>query len=485
MAVERQITRLAKHSAIYGLGDLIARFLGVLLLPLYTTYLSPSDYGKIEILVAASAVLLVVLRRGVSEGFFRFYFDSPDATHRTTVVRTTFWFTMTTATAALAAGILFAEPIAKLLQLGDEPDLVRAAAVGLWAQMNYTQLTVVFRAEERSVTFVVATLANVLMTIAATVLLVVVYERGPLGALVGGFVGTLCVYAALLVYRRDELGLEFSRPLLREMNRFGAPLIPAALGLWAISFIDRWFIAIFKDQAEVGVYSVAVRVASAVLLLQLAFRRAWPAFAYSIEDDAEARSTYAYVLTYVVYLASWASLALGLLAPWLVRLLAGEPSYFRASDAVPLLAFSAIGYAGYSVVSIAAGRARRTQGNWIVAGAAAALNIGLCIVLIPPYGMVGAAGATLAAYAALFLGMIVYAQRVYRIAYQWRRVTTAVAAAVGLAALGTAVDVPLAVAIAIAALYPFSLLPLGFYRPGERQHMMRLVPGLRRGQRQA
>ena len=56
----------------------MARFLGVLLLPLYTAYLTPTDYGQIEILVAGSAVLLVLLRRGVSEGFFRFYFDSAD-----------------------------------------------------------------------------------------------------------------------------------------------------------------------------------------------------------------------------------------------------------------------------------------------------------------------------------------------------------------------------------------------------------------------
>jgi O-antigen/teichoic acid export membrane protein len=75
MAVSRHVTRLARHSAVYGLGDLVARFVGVLLLPLYTAYLSPSDYGKIEILAAASAVALVLLRRGVSDGFFRFWFD--------------------------------------------------------------------------------------------------------------------------------------------------------------------------------------------------------------------------------------------------------------------------------------------------------------------------------------------------------------------------------------------------------------------------
>jgi len=475
MTLGRQIGRLARHSAIYGLGGLVSRILAVLLLPLYTKYLTPGDYGRIETLIAASAVLVIVLRMGISSAFFRFYFDSQDNERRTRVVRTSFWFTMVMATAGLVLGLVFAPQIADALRLGDHPNLVRAGAVGLWAQMNYEQLTSLFRVEERSVAFVLASLANVLITVGATVLLVVAFDKGAIGVLVGNFTGTLCVYAMLLGYRRYQLGLQFDRGLLRGMNRFGLPLVPAALALWAINFIDRWLIAVFKDQGEVGVYSVAVRIASAVLFLLIAFRTAWPAFAYSIEDDREARRTYSYVLTYVVYLTCWVSLALGVLAPWLVHLLARNAAFHRASDAVALLSFAGAAYAGYTVLAIGSGRARRTQGNWLVAGAAAALNVGLNIALIPPYGMVGAAIATLAAYLGLFLGMFLYAQRVYPVAYQWRRVLTAAGVAAALTIVGSAFDVPLAVAILLALVYPLCLLPLRFYLPAELSRMRRLV----------
>jgi O-antigen/teichoic acid export membrane protein len=477
MALAFEIKRLARHSAIYGVGGLVSRILAVLLLPLYTSYLSPSDYGKIETLVAASAVLVIVLRMGISSAFFRFYFDSPDPERRTTVVRTSFWFTMASATAGLVVALVFAGQIADFLQLGgDSANLVRAAAVGFWAQMNYEQLTSLFRVEERSVAFVLASLTNVVITVGATVLLVVVLDKGPIGVLVGNFVGTLCVYAVLLAYRRYQLGLEFDRKLLRAMNRFGMPLVPAALALWAINFIDRYLIAVLKDQSEVGVYSVAIRIASAVLFLLIAFRTAWPAFAYSIEDDREARRAYSFVLTYVVYLTCWAALALGLLAPWLVHLLARNPAFYRASDAVALLSFAAAAYAAYTVLAIGSGRARKTQGNWVIAGLAAAVNVGLNVALIPPYGMVGAAIATLVAYVALFLGMVAYAQRVYPVPYQWRRVLTASALAAGLTALGSGLHVPLAVAILLSLAYPLALLPLGFYLPAERARLRRVVP---------
>ena len=254
-----QLKRLVKQSAIYGLGGIVSRLLAVLLLPLYTSYLGTTGFGKIETVVALTTVLVVILRMGISSAFFRFYFDSTDPERRTLVVRTSFWFTMTMATAGLVAGFILATPIAHLLRLGDDPWLVRAGFVGLWAQMNYEQLTSLFRVEERPVAFVTASIANIFITVGATVLLVVGLHKGPTGAVVGNFLGTLAVYFALLAYRRYQLGFQFDRGLLRAMNRFGMPLVPSALALWAINFIDRFFIAVFKGQDEVGVYSLAVR----------------------------------------------------------------------------------------------------------------------------------------------------------------------------------------------------------------------------------
>ena len=119
------------------------------------------------------------------------------------MLRTSFWFTMASATAGLVAGLLLAPQISSaLFGNAGSADLVRAAFVGLWAQMNYEQLTSLFRVEERSTAFVIASLANILVTVAATVLLVVVFDKGPLGVIVGNFTGTLVVYLALLGYRR-------------------------------------------------------------------------------------------------------------------------------------------------------------------------------------------------------------------------------------------------------------------------------------------
>jgi O-antigen/teichoic acid export membrane protein len=472
----KQMLRLARHSAIYGLGGLVARMLAVLLLPLYTRYLTASDYGAIETLIALIAVLTVLLRLGTADAFLRYYFVPSEPKDRLVVVRTAFWFTMTSATIGLVLGEIFAGEISNLFfGSTDRIDLVRAAFVALWAQMNYMQLTSLFRVEERSVSFAIASVANVLITIATTVLLVVVFEEGPLGVIVGNFTGTLIVYFALVAYRREQLGLQFDFALFRRMEHFGLPLVPSALALWAVNFSNRFFLVKIAGQSETGLYSIGVRVASVVVFLLMAFRTAWPAFAYSIEDDREAKRTYPFVLTYLMLVCSWLSLGLGVLAPWIVRVLA-TPQFYDGAQVVPLLAFATTAFAGYVVVVIGVGRVRQTQFNWIVTGVGAIVSVGLCAALIPSYGQMGAAVATVAAYCVMFAGMVWNAQRRFPVPYQWRRVFTAVGAAVALTIVGKAIHASLPVAIVLVAVYPLALALLGFYLPAERRVLRRLLP---------
>jgi O-antigen/teichoic acid export membrane protein len=169
------------------------------------------------------------------------------------------------------------------------------------------------------------------------------------------------------------------------------------------------------------------------------------------------------------------SLALGSLAPWLVSLLAPHGGFSRSAGAVPFLCFGVAAYSGYSVLAIGVGRTRQTQLNWIVSGAAALINIVLCIALIPPYGMMGAAVATAVAYLALFVGMTINSQHVYPVPYQWRRVLTLSSVAIALTVIGYAAG-SLVLAIALCLVYPLLLLPLGFYLPAERARLRRLVP---------
>ena len=139
------------------------------------------------------------------------------------------------------------------------------------------------------------------------VLFVAVFHWGAIGLVVGNFIGTLVVY--LVLARLPHASSSASSSTASSsgaMQKFGMPLVPSALALWVINFIDREFVVWYKGQGEVGIYSAAVKIASVITFVMIAFRTAWPAFAYSIEDDREAKRTYAFVLTYLLAFASWA-----------------------------------------------------------------------------------------------------------------------------------------------------------------------------------
>ncbi|HJU35902.1 MAG TPA: oligosaccharide flippase family protein [Gaiellaceae bacterium] len=484
-----QLLELSRHSAIYGIGGLMSRFLAVLMLPLYTTYVHAKDYGRIELLMATMAVAVVLIRGGANFGFIRFYFLDTEADYRRRLVRTVFWAQMTYSTLALALCVVFASPIAGLLGVryaphaglqGSGTNLVIATAILLWANVNYAQMTNLFRAEKRSVAFALATVANILITVGFTVILVVVYHKGPLGIIAGNLSGTLVVYFVLLAYRREQLGLQFDPKLLRTMNRFGIPLMAAALAIWVTNFGDRLMLSKLLHGGyrltQLGQYSLAYKIGSAMVLLFTAFQIAWPAFAYSIEDENEAKRAYSYVLTYLMYLAAWTAVGLSLFAPWLAHYLGRNPSYWPAAKAIPALAFSNVFFAGFVVVTIATGRIRQTKFNWVAATAAAILNFGLNLWLIPAYGMLGAAYATLAAYALLMAVRTWNAQRLYPVQYQWRRVAIILLAAGALTGAGESFRHSLPLAFGLTLAYPLLLAPLGFYLPAERKRLRRLLP---------
>jgi len=287
---------------------------------------------------------------------------------------------------------------------------------------------------------------------------------------VGNFTGTLAIYVLLLAYRRTQLGLEFDRDTFRGMTAWGMPLIPSVIALNVIDFADRFLLSRIKDQHELGLYAIGMRISAALLFLLAAFRTAWPAFAYSLPED-EAKRTYGYVLTYVTFFSCWGALALGLGAPWIVRLLT-KPDFYDGAEVVPLLAFAFVVFGAYVVVVTSIGRAGRRGSNWIVTGAAALIGISLNFVLIPPFGKMGAAASMLLAYFVMFLGILWKAQRVFPVVYQWRRVATLASVAAALMIVGKSFDLGLVGAIGLTAVYPFALGLMGFYLPQERQRIV-------------
>ena len=471
------LRRLATTGAAYTAASILSKLIAVALLPLYTRYLSPTDYGVAEVLFAAVVAASIVIRFGVIEAVLRFYYkggEDPNA-----VVASSFAALFWLSTAAALIALPFAGPISEALLAGrSAPDLARIAIGGLWVATLHEYLLTLFRLEERAKAFFTVTIANVLAAIALTVALVVGEDEGARGLLLGSYLsGAVFVLGLIFVHRR-RLSLLVDRALLRRMLRFGLPTMPAELSLYALNFADRIIIFRLLGAAEAGLYAVAVKFAQAVNVLVRGFQLAWPPLAYSIRDDEEARRVYAAVVTWFVAGCAFVVVGIWLLARWIARALAA-PDFFESYEAVGLISAAVTLYALYMVQLVILGRTGRTEFNFPATLAALVVNVVLNLILVPPLGIVGAGLALVASYLVVVALMYGFTQRLFPVPYEWLRLGRVVlvsAALVGLGELLLPTDgfAGLAARIALWLAYPAVLLVTGFFSAEERGWLARL-----------
>jgi len=474
--VSGYLRRLATTGAAYTAASVLSKLIAVALLPLYTRYLAPADYGAAEVLFAAVVAASIVIRLGVIEAVLRFYYKAGEDPAR--VVATSFAALFWLATAAALIALPFAEPISEALLDQPAADLVRISIGGLWVLTLHEYLLTLFRLEERARPFFLVTIAIVLVAIALTVVLVVGEGEGARGLLLGSYASGAAFVLGLIVIHRRLLSLRLDRPLLRRMMRFGLPTMPAELSLYMLNFVDRIIIVRAAGLAEAGLYSLAVKFAQAVNVLVRGFQLAWPPLAYSIRDDDEARRAYAAVVTWFVAGCAFVVTGMWLLSRWIVRALAA-PEFFDSYEAIGLIATGVTLYAVYMVLLVVLGRTGRTEFNLPAAIAALIANVALNLILVPPLGIVGAGIALVASYLVVVAVMYGFTQRLFAVPYEWGRLARIVlvsAALVGFGELLLPSD-GLGGLIARAALwltYPIVLLLSGFFTVSERRYLARL-----------
>jgi O-antigen/teichoic acid export membrane protein len=471
------LRRLATTGAAYTASSVLSKLIAVFLLPIYTHYLTPSDYGAAEVMLAAVIAASIVVRLGIIEAILRFYYL---ATERpAAVVATGFASLFWGATVVAIVLLPIAGPISQALLGHEDAGLARLAILGLWAQTLYEYALTLLRLDERAKAYFGITIVNVLITIPFTVFLIVVEGEKASGILLGTYATGAAVTVWMLWRERRRLALVPDRPLLRRMFRFGLPTMPAELSLYSLNFIDRIILVRMAGLTEVGLYALAVKVAQAMQVLARGLQLAWPPLAYSIQDDDEARRVYSSIFTWFAALLAFAASGLWLESRWIVRLLAA-PDFFPSYQAVGLLATGIGLYALYLAMVVILGRTGRTEFSFPATIAAVVTNVILNLVLVPSHGIVGAGLALVGSYVIVLAMMYAFTQRLFPVPYEWRRLalvflSAAVVVAAGELLLPTSGAIGLLSRGVLWLAYPGILFLFGFLHDEERAGLAELL----------
>jgi O-antigen/teichoic acid export membrane protein len=403
-----QLRNLLKSSGIYALASFAAPLVSLILSPYLTRHLSHTNYGLLTVLTTAIALLAGLTQLGLGSAFFRLYnYDYESPQDRRGILAAVFILLLGSSTPVIVIVLLTAPFLAALL-LNDSSlaSLVRLAIFVVLIQNLTVPGFAWMRAENRAVYFALLSIANLLITLGTTLLLVGKLQMGVAGSLIatGAGYGAVVICTLPLIIRHAGLRCRFD--IAWGLLSFGLPNVSNFVSVWILQLADRFLLARMGSFTMTATYSVAYSLGGVLGVVVLApFQLAWPSVLFRVARRKDAARIFALVFRWYGLVLLLAAYALSLLATAVLKLFF-PPSYGVAAAIIPVITLSTLCYGLYNFFTLGIGIRRKTWLAVIFTSSSALLNVVLNLVLIPYAGSMGAALATLFAY--VFLVCIVY-----------------------------------------------------------------------------
>ena len=480
------LRRLVSRSVVYGLGSLATAGISFILLPLYTRYLTPADYGTVAVASAIGAVLSVILPLGLHGAVTRFYFEARDPGARRERVGS-IWAAMIVSSITLTIVTMLIGPQVFQVLIPSVPffPFGALAVATAFASVFARVPLLLFQIEERPLPYVLASLATALITTGFTLALVVFLGRGAVGYLLGALAGATVMALPFLVLTLRRVAVSWRVQTVRSALAYGAPLVPHGLASWTLELSDRAVLQRFVSLAALGLYSLAYQFGTLMNVIGSALNNAWIPLVYRRLNDANpaAESGISRLATYFAFLVAWAGLALALLAGDVITLLT-PASFHEAIQLAPWIVvgctFQALYYLPGNFIMARGGTSRIALATFVSGGA----NVLLNLALAPRFGIVAAAWSTLISYAILLGLTWRFGQQAFAVRYEYPRLakvalTAAAVFGVGMAIGNTGDAIAIGARLSLWAAFPVLLLMTGFATADESQTVRLEIRALR------
>ena len=414
---------VSRDVIIYSAGDAAARALGFISVPIYTHVFVPAEYSLLAFVSTIAMLAAGVAILGGDTVLTRFWFQDEAPAARRILVTTWIGFLALFSTVLCLALALLVPMFAEALLEGPgRAELLLIVLATVPVANTSRMLAQILRNEFRPVPYAVTSFGVGAVGLPTGLVLVLSLDLGVAGILIGILVGEGIVLVVRAVLTRSLLVGSFNGSLLRRLLHFGVPLVPVTMSFWVFTASDRVILAKLGSFDELGYYSVALSLIAVMALLSAAVGQAWvPRLVRLYERDKQRASlVVGSSITYFVMALGFVALAMSVLAPEIVALLA-SPEYAPASKAVPLLALGAVAYGSSMLTSSGLTLTYRTARLSTFSVAAAVVNVLLAVLLVPWLGMFGAALASLLGYVVLTCSYLVASQRLWPVVLERRR----------------------------------------------------------------
>lgn len=407
-----------KNSFIYIIGTILTRGFGVLLIPIYTRYLSPLEYGIVDLFVILTSIITLTIALEIHQAVVRFYQDADSEESKRQYVSSAFMFSIFIYSIYFVISVLFCDSFTVMI-LDDikyrDIFLLASGAIATSGLFYFSSGQLRWQIlPKESVT--VSILHFVTVAIVAIYLLIIQNLKAEsifIGQIAGNIIGIfLSIY-----YTRKSYRFIFVYEKLKEMIAFSYPLVFSGIAIFVTLYIDRLIIKHLLGLEELGIYGLAYKFASITSLVMIGFQSSLSPLIYKHFKESETPKNIAKLFDLFVIFAIFVVVGAILFSKEVLFIMATE-EYYPASPLIPFLVITVF-FLNMYIFTPGLAIAKKTKIISLISIAGALVNTMLNLALIPLFGLIGATYATMTSAIIVFIITLMLSNKYYSIEYSW------------------------------------------------------------------
>ena len=480
--MQNRIYDTAKHTLIYGIGNISSKIIGLLLLPLYTAKLSVLNYGKYAILEVTGQFLVMLVGLNLYSAMLRWCSEADSEENRKTIISTAFL-------ALLAVIVLFcavAMPGAPLLsRLYFETQDLTVYFIILFAGVAFEVINIIplsiLRFQEKSQLYIILVVGRLCLTLCLNIVFLSALNMGIRGIFLSNLIAHVVLFMISLPVLLKNINYRFNLPLFYEMIKYSIPLIFTSISVLLLSFGDRFIIKYYLPYSEVGIYSLAYKLAGVINVFVIqSFALGYLPIAYKMLNDPAAKTFYRKIFRYYSFVLIFTTLAISLFAREVLEIIARNEEYWIAGAIVPVLAITFVFKGIQYIFALGFHYVKQTKYNAYIVLSGVVINIMLNFLLIPVWGLWGAAITTLFSTLVITVLMYRFSQKKYFVSYEIKKFLLCLAAGICLfifSFAGTDFNIIARISfkIILLCLFPLLLVLFRIIHKSEWQQMKKIL----------
>lgn len=418
-----KLKQLTKDTAIYGISTMVGRFLSFLLVPFYTNIFHPAEYGIIANIYIFIGIFNIVYVYGMDAAYLKFAGQSSGS--KNDIFSTPYLSVFVSGIFLSILMVLIRGPIFELLEVPVNYFYLMYYSAGILFLDSITVIPFIqLRLHRKAKKFAAFKIINILVNIVLNLVLILKFKMGIEAVLISNLFASLSSLLLLLPDILKEMHFSFDAALLKRLLKFGLPYLPAGLSSMLIQGIDRPILGKMTNLDTVGIYNACYKLGIFMMLFVNMFQYAWQPFFLQNADEKNAKEIFSKVLTYFTLASALILVILSLFIDNIVAipLLHGrtliDSAYWGGIAIVPVILLGYLFNGLYVIFTAGIYIEEKSIYIPLITGIGAGVNIVVNVLLIPLWGIMGAALATLAAYIAMAAGLYIVTQKFYRIEYE-------------------------------------------------------------------